>query len=135
MLGGTSLLGTLASARSDQPFDSSAFEGLMMAQGVAAQLEKVIALREEGVIRPDAIVDVSYQQLVSEPLAALKRVYEGLGMSFGNEQTRGLSDFLESKAGASRDSHSYSDLPPERVARDRPVFRRYQTFYDVPDEV
>lgn len=131
----TSLLGTLASVRSDQPFDSSAFEGLMMAQGVAAQLEKIIALREDGVIHPDAIIDVSYQQLVSEPLAALKTVYKGLGMRFDDEQTRGLGEFLDSKAGASRDSHSYPDLPPERVARDRPVFRRYQALYDVPDEV
>ena len=131
----TSLLGTLASARSDLSFDASAFEGLMMAKGVAAQLEQVISLREDGAIRPDAILDVPYQQLVNEPLSALKATYEGLGMHMSDEQGRAVTAFLKSKPGASPDSHSYADPSPERVARDRPVFERYQALHDVPDEV
>ena len=131
----TSLLGTLASARSDRPFDSSAFEGLMMAQGVAQQLEQVIDLREEGLIREDAIVDISYQQLLNDPQGALEAAYEGLGLDFGAELASELRAFSESKTGASRDSHLYPDLPPERVARDRPLFSRYQARYGVPDEV
>jgi hypothetical protein len=131
----TNLLGTLASARSDQPFDSSAFEGLMMAQGVAGQLERVIELREQGAIGEEAITDVSYRQLVDDPLGALECVYAGLGMSSNDAFVRGVGEYLKSKAGASRDSHRYPDPTSERIARDRPVFQRYQALYDVPDEV
>jgi hypothetical protein len=107
----------------------------MMAQGVARQLEQVIDLREEGVIQEDAIVDIPYQQLVSDPQGALEAAYEGLHLRLGAKLASGLRAFLKSKAGASRDSHLYPDLPAERVARDRPVFSRYQAKYGVPDEV
>jgi hypothetical protein len=131
----TSLLGTLASARSDQPFDSAAFEGLMLSQGVAAQLDNVTVLREQGVVRSDAFIDVLHQQLVRDPLAALATVYERLGMTFNQALKQKLNEYLASKQGTSADSHRYSNLTPERVRRDRPLFAQYQALYGVPDEV
>ncbi|WP_150293201.1 sulfotransferase family protein [Sphingobium estronivorans] len=131
----TSLLGTLYWAKSDQQFNSSAFEDLMLAPGMAAQLEGVMALRDEGVIREDAITDIVFAQLVDDPLAALELVYERLGLSFDAAQRRKVMDYLASKQGASHGSHRYDDPSPERVARDRPYFTRYQARYGVPDEI
>ena len=107
----------------------------MLSQGVAAQLDNVTVLREQGVVRSDAFIDVLHQQLVRDPLAALATVYERLGMTFDQALEQKLNEYLASKQGASADSHRYSNLTPERVRRDRPLFARYQALYGVPDEV
>lgn len=130
----TNLLGTLYWAKSDQPFNSSAFEDLMLAPGVAGQLENVMTLRAEGVIPDQAITDILYHQLVRDPLATLATVYERLGMAFDDALRRKAQDFLTVKQGAGHGSHRYRALSPERVARDRPLFAKYQAHYGVPDE-
>lgn len=131
----TSLLGTLYWAKSDQPFDSSAFENLMLAPGLAAQLENVMALRNEGVISEDAITDVLYQQLVQDPITVLKRVYQRLDLDFDTALQQRVLDFLATKQGASHGSHRYEEAAPEQVARDRPLFADYQARYGVADEI
>jgi hypothetical protein len=130
----TSLLGTLYWAKSDQAFDSSAFENLMLAPGLASQLENVMMLRERGVIRDEIITDILYQQLVHDPKRALTLVYQGLGLEFDKERQRKVLDFLASKQGASQNSHRYDDPSPERIRRDRPLFANYQVSYGIPDE-
>jgi hypothetical protein len=130
-----SLLGTLYWAKSDQPFNSSAFENLMLAPGVAGQLENVMRLREQGVIPQGAIVDILFDQLIRDPVASLSAAYEALGLTFGDALKSKILQFLASKEGASHDSHRYEPPSSEVIARDRPLFARYQAHYGVPDEI
>jgi hypothetical protein len=131
----TDLLGTLYWTRSDQPFNSSAFEGLTFGAGVAAQLENVMALRERGTLHRDNIVDILYRQLVQEPMRAVADIYERLGMTLHPAVAARMQAFLAEKSGAHAGSHRYDVGSAERIARDRPLFRRYQSYYGVPDEV
>lgn len=131
----TSLLGTLYWAKSDQPFNSSAFEDLMLAPGTATQLEGVMELRDNGTITPDAIFDVRYADLITDPLATVQQLHTWLGLPLGQSTQEAMQRFISTKRSSGHGTHSYRPPSPERIAKDRPLFARYQARYAVADEV
>ena len=56
----TSLMGTLYSMRSDQPFNAAMFEDIIMGEATAQRLEGVMAQRESGVVPAENIADSRY---------------------------------------------------------------------------
>jgi hypothetical protein len=131
----TDLLGTLYWTRSDQPFNTSAFEGLTFGQGVAGQLENVIELRRQGVIGASTIIDVLYRDLLDDPLGIVAQIYRHFQMDLSTEVIEAMRKFLAAKGGALPGTHRYQVGSAATIARDRPLFARYQTHYGVPNEV
>lgn len=129
----TSLMGTLYYMRSDQPFNAKMFENMILGEATAQRLEHVIAQREAGIVPAENIVDSSYQDLMDDPLACIETVYRHFGMGLSEAARAGMLQYLEAKPKGKFGSHSYR--VDEVRARDRPLFRRYQQLYAVPDEM
>ena len=129
----TSLMGTLYHMRSDQAFNASMFENIIMGEATAQRLEHVIRQREEGVV-PDAnITDSRYQDLLDEPIECIEGIYQHFGLGLSDEARNRMTAYLAAKPKDKFGSHQYEI--DEARSEDRTLFKRYQTLYNVPDEM
>jgi len=128
----TSLMGTLYSMRSDQPFNAQLFDNIIMGEATAQRLEHVIRQREKGIV-PDAnIADSRYQDLMDDPMSCIAKIYRHFGMALSQEALARMQAYLAAKPQGKFGQHSYA-VDTAR-ARDRPMFAHYQQLYDVPSE-
>lgn len=130
----TSLLGALYLMRSDQPFNSEQFEDIVMGEATAQRLERVMQLRDEAGVGAATITDSRYQDLMDSPLDCIEGIYHHFGLPLTAEARQRMEDYLAHKPKGKFGEHAYH-IDPDRAARERPLFRRYQERYDVPSEV
>ncbi len=129
------LLRTFYWQRSDKDFDAPVFQDLLVGELTAQQLERVMDLRDEGVVPPGQIIDSRYQDLLTDPVAAIARIYEAFAIPFGEPAADRIRRYLAFKPKHKHGVHSYDLMAPDQVAKNRPYFRRYQERYGVADEV
>jgi len=128
----TSLIGTLYSMRSDQPFQAEMFENIIMGEATSQRLEKVMDQRESGVVPAANIADSRYQDLMDDPMGCIKNIYSHFGMTLADEAKAKMLKYLEGKPKGKFGKHKY-DINDER-AKERQLFQRYQEHYNVPFE-
>ncbi|WP_116364542.1 sulfotransferase family protein [Parahaliea mediterranea] len=132
MSSATSLMGTLYRMRSNQPFNAELFENIIMGEATAARLERVMALRDAGIIPEANIADSRYQDLMDEPLACIERIYRHFDMPLSAETRAAMLAYLQAKPRGKFGQHRYT--VDEERATERRYFARYQQRYGVPDE-
>jgi hypothetical protein len=128
----TSLMGTLYSMRSDQPFNAQLFDNIIMGEGTAQRLEHVIKQREEGIVPAANITDSRYQDLMDDPMTCIAGIYAHFGMPLSDTARLRMQLYLRAKPKGKFGQHSYA--VDQHRARDRRYFKRYQDLYDIPDE-
>jgi hypothetical protein len=129
----TSLIGCIYAMRSDQPFDSDAFEDIIMGEATARRLEHVMDQRTRGIVPEANICDSRYQDLMDDPLGCVERIYHHFDMALTTTARERMHDYLAGKPKDKFGAHRYT-IDPEQQS-ERHLFRRYQQHYDVPDEV
>lgn len=129
----TSLMGTLYSMRSDQPFNAAMFENIIMGEATAQRLEHVINQREAGIVPEANIFDSRYQDLMDQPMASIEKIYHHFGMTVSAETKTAMLAYLAAKPKGQFGQHKYS--VDEKRARERSLFQRYQKMYNVPNEM
>jgi hypothetical protein len=129
----TSLMGTLYYMRSDQSFNAQLFDNIIMGEATALRLEHVIEQREQGIVPAANIFDSRYQDLMDDPVACIAKLYAHFAMDFPDLTRQRMQDYLRGKPKGKYGQHSYQ--VDERRAGDRPLFKRYQDLYNVPDEI
>ena len=133
MSSATSIMGTFYSMRSDQPFNAEMFENIIMGEPTARRLEAVMDLRDRGMIPEANIVDSRYQDLMEDPVACIEQIYRHFGMTLNDGTKQRMLRYLAAKPKGKFGVHAYGQGGAR--AKDRPLFRRYQERYGVPDEV
>ena len=106
--------------------------------GMPYLCEKVMQQRKTGAVPEDRITDVLYAELVRDPLACVRRIYEGWGETLSVDAEARMREFLEARASGRAGSavHEYDfattglDLRSERTR-----VADYQERYAVPSEV
>jgi hypothetical protein len=129
----TSLMGTLYYMRSDQPFNAQLFDNIIMGEATAQRLEHVIEQRETGIVPAASITDSRYQDLMDDPMGCIAGIYAHFGMTLSSAARERMLAYLGSKPKGKFGAHRYA-VDAAR-ARERPMFSRYQTLYDVPSEI
>lgn len=129
----TSLIGALYYMRSDQPFNAQLFDNIIMGDGTARRLEHVMAQREQGIVPAANIADSRYQDLLDDPLGCIAQIYAHFDMALTDNTRARMQDYLRQKPQGKFGQHSYE--VDAHKARDRPLFKRYQNLYNVPDEI
>ena len=128
----TSLMGTLYHMRSDQPFNAAMFENILMGEATAQRLEKVMDQRDSGLVPPANIADSRYQDLIEDPLANIQRLYRHFGLELSDTAKTAMQAYLAAKPKGKFGTHRYP-VQAEHLSA-RPLFERYQTRYQVPNE-
>jgi hypothetical protein len=129
----TSLMGTLYSMRSDQPFNAQLFDNIIMGEGTARRLEHVIRQREQNIVPAANIVDSRYQDLLDDPIACIARIYAHFDMTQSETAVKYMQEYLCNKPQGKFGQHTY-EVDKARN-HDRQLFNRYQSLYNVPDEL
>ena len=130
----TNLLRAFYWQRSDRDFDAPGFEEITLGEPTARRLEAVMDLRDRGLVPGAQIVDSRYQDLMEDPVAAVERIYRAVGLSFEAPVADAIRSYLAFKPRHKHGAHVYETFTPEQAEKLRPLFRRYQDRYGVPDE-
>jgi hypothetical protein len=83
----------------------------------------------------DRVIDVHYNELMTQPIEAMRNLYKALGDDFTAEAEAGMQAWIDDNAQDKFGKHEYNlakfGLSEETV---RPVFERYLSRYDVARE-
>jgi Sulfotransferase family len=128
-----SLLGVLRFTRSDDV--DIATLGPLMELTYQIFLEQVIDQRESGAIPNASIVDSHFLDLMADPVASLRRLYEELDLDWPANHDRVVRAYLEQKPKGKHGEHKYSfadvGLDEDSV---RATFARYVSHYGITEE-
>src|SRR5262249_7388410 len=108
---------------------------LLVGELTAQQLERVMELRDQGAVPPGQIVDSLYADLLSDPVAAVAKIYSAFGMEYDEAAGERIRRYLAFKPKHKHGVHRYEPMSAEQVAKNRPYFKRYQERYGVTDEI
>jgi Sulfotransferase family len=117
--------------------DDVDIEGLAAAMEVTYQmfLEQAMAQRADGTVPDDQIVDSQFLELMRDPVAMLRRVYEQLEMDWPSGHDRVITEYLSTKPKAKHGAHTYTfadvGLDEEHV---RKSFAAYVAHYGITEE-
>ncbi len=129
-----SLMGTLRSMRCESVDVDTLVPWVSL--GYAMMLDDTVAARDSGELPDDRFVDVRYADLMADPSGAVGRIYDELGLSYGDDLRAAVRDYVADRPKDTFGAHRYSladtGLDP---AEERGRFGSYQRRYDVPDEV
>ena len=128
-----SLLQSLYLVRSSKTFDTLQFENIVLGQATAERLTHVMDQRESKKIGKEHIFDSRYQDLLSDPVRCIKRIYDYFGRDLPSDMQTSILDYVKEKPQYRDGEHRYSIGKP--LIKDRKLFSRYQKEYDVPDEI
>ena len=131
----THLLGTLYWMRSDKAFDAASFERLMTPEAYGASLDRVIDQIETGAIPRSQLHDFLFADLMRDPLDAISRLYQAMGIAFPDQGRQAVADYLAHKPQGKFGQNVYRLGQEGDIARERAIFARYQSFHRVPNEV
>ncbi len=105
------------------------------AEQVRAGLEASVRARESGVVPRGQVVDVQFREFMSDPIAAIRKIYETFGLEMTADVEQRMRAFLAANPDDKHGKHAYRfaatglslDEERERVAH-------YQRYFDVPSE-
>jgi hypothetical protein len=107
-----------------------------MAMGLEMQMDAVTAERDAGLLPPDQIADVIYDDLTSDPLRTVERLYAGWDLPISDAFRANLDAYLHARHTHRSGGHDYSfadtglDLTTHRAN-----VAPYQARFGVPSEV
>ena len=129
------LMGTLSWIRSDRLMPPGVFETITDPAATGANLARSIDWISAGRIPAEQLCNIHYRDLVSDPAAAIERIYAFFGLPFDADLRAAIAVHLRDQPREARPEHRYSLGDRERIARERPFFKRYQDFFKVESEV
>ncbi|MGZ6895818.1 MAG: sulfotransferase family protein [Acidimicrobiia bacterium] len=128
-----SLLGVVRFMRSDA-VDPRAL-GPVMEMTYQFFLDGAIAQREDGSVPADRVVDSHFLDLMADPVAELRGLYEQLGLDWPTDHDTRIRDYLAAKPRGKHGEHRYSfadvGLDEDHV---RATFAHYVAHYAIAEE-
>ena len=129
-----SIIGTMLWGRSDHPFKGSSFDEYTDPVGAAKRLTDVIDQMESGEIAKDRVYNILYRDLVADPVGTAAKIHEYFHLPFTDESRAVMEEYMRQNPRTVRPSHQLDAQTKVAVDRDRPVFKRYQDYFGVPNE-
>jgi hypothetical protein len=126
-----SVQGTIFGFRTEDPFRGNSYENWLRMDLVAAMLNQRIAWIEDGTLPRGQFASIRFSDFSSNPVPALRALYRDLGLTLTADAEVKMQRYLERKPRGVFGVHSYG---AGDCATERPLFTRYQTYFQVPDE-
>jgi Sulfotransferase family len=129
------LIGILGWIRSDQPHKRGSFDAVTDPELMATQLCVPIDLIAQGVIPPERLCNVQYQDFMEDPFAVAKRIYEYVGRPMTEQAEASMRRYMAENPRTARPRPKIDIGSHELVEAERRAFRRYQEYFGVPNEI
>jgi hypothetical protein len=134
MASAVNMVGTIFWQRSDDPFHSGALATSTDENVVAAEFLQATDWVEQGLIPRDALLDIQYADFVEDPLACARKAYETFDIPLPARSLEAMTRYVKENDRSRRPTHNY-EISREWAEQARPAFARYQTFFNVPNEI
>jgi hypothetical protein len=129
-----SLLATLRRLATDST--SIAEGGAEFAEYLLDGLDRSVSAREDGTVPAARVVDVHFQEFLSDPLGSVRAIYARLGLDLAPPAEARMRAFLGENPQDKHGVHRYSLAETGLDAGDlRERARRYQEYFAVPSEI
>jgi hypothetical protein len=129
----TDLMATLQWQKTDHvPFDRIVRD---VTYGTAIVFDLVAQWRADGTVPDDRVLDVQYRDLVADPVATMRRVYEWIGTPFDATADAAVRAHLAAHAQHRHGVHEYSFAATGLdLAEVRALYDGYMARHDVEEE-
>jgi hypothetical protein len=85
-------------------------------------------------VPPQRIYHIQYGDLTSKPIDVVKAIYAHFGLRLSERGLRGMEEYVRLNPRTARPKHVYATGGAGETQRERALFRRYQDYFNVPDE-
>ena len=139
-----SINGTIFWSRSDRTFSKSEvkdqygdLEAMVSAPASASRFNRVIDWIEQGVVAKGQLYNVQYADFIRDPIGTARKIYEHFSIKVPESSFVAMQKHIDDrmKERSQRDSYRYENGSPEQIAMERELYRRYQTYFAIPNEV
>jgi hypothetical protein len=130
----SALVAHLRRMASDQ--SSVARAAAQYSEDIFVGLERSLAARTDGTLRPEQVIDVQFAEFMADPFATIGAVYDQLGLPLTAEAESRMREFLATHpgdGGGGGTRYTWADTGlDERALRERAA--PYQQYFGVPTE-
>ena len=139
-----SINGTIFWSRSDRTFTSTEvkdqygdLEAMVSAPASAARFNRAIDWIEQGVVSKAQLCNVQYADFIKDPVGTARKIYDYFSIKVPESSFVTMQKHIDDRMSMrkSRDSYQYEVGSKEQIARERELYRRYQTYFSIPDEI
>jgi len=135
MSSAVNMIGTFVWARSDVVPPATVFDFLTDARAASKRLTAPIGWIKDGMIPQGQLAHAHYDQLVSDPLAALEDVYAQIGINLSDNARLPITEYFAAHPPGNRVTHKYSIGDQKRISQERIHFSEYQAYFGVRSEI
>jgi hypothetical protein len=118
--------------RSDKPIVPGILDQMLSADMAGMLLNQPIEWMESGVVPKERVCNIRFQDLERDPVAEIERMYRQFGMTMTAGALAAMQNYMRETPRSARPAAKYESV---RRPAERDVFRRYQEYFGVPDEV
>jgi len=130
-----SLQGTLYWWRTDNPWGDGSIEDWASAAERAKLWDGIIDAIEEGKVSRRNIANFHYDQFMQDPISSIRTIYTELELTLTPATEASMRTYLAERPQEKFGRHQYELAPPAVVAEERRIYGRYQSFFNVSDEM
>lgn len=128
-------IGNLFWSHTDTPNFGEAFQPFVNAEAGAHMLSAPIEMLESGSIPKKTLCNVQYQDFMQDPVNVAEVIYRYFGIEMTQAARQAMSNYMRDNPRSSRPKHSYQLGDAEQIRAEREAYRRYQTYFNVPNEI
>lgn len=134
---GFSIQASLYWWRSDKPWGDGTMKNWLIdsPQSRLKPWEDIIGMIEDGTIKQGTIINSQYHEFMADPMAAVRKIYTELGLELAADVEKRMQTFLAGKPQGKFGKHEYEHPPQEVIEYERAVYKKYQEYFAVPNEL
>ena len=129
------LIGILGWIRSDRSQKRGSFEGVTDPTLMGQQLCIPIDMIEQGKLPAQQLCSVLYRDFMQDPLAVAKQIYAHAGRPMNERSEAAMQRYMEANPRTARPPGRIDVGSAEQIAAERRAFKRYQDYFNVPNEI
>jgi hypothetical protein len=129
------VMGTIFWWRTDDPWAGGMLDDLVIPELRARAQNNLIKWMQDGTLRPDYVTNVLYQDFVRNPEGTIRKIYADLKLTLTESALGRMLAYLNAKPKGKFGKFEYGRPDDAALATERRVFREYQEYFKVPDEV
>ena len=132
---GVNTLGAFLWMRTDHPFHTGSLDFIQDPENIGEYLSKPIQWIDDGTIRKDRLCNIHYHDFIQNPVSVARHVYRFFGLERNEDMFARMQAYVVEHPRTERPAHKYNGGIKEKTPVERNAFKKYQTYFNVPNEM
>jgi len=128
-------MGTLFWWRTDDPWGGGLTDESAVPGQRSRTQDRLVEWMENGTLRPGFVANVRYQDFIRDPEETLRALYRDLGLVLEESALTLMGASLDGRAKGKLGKFKYQSPDSAALASERKIFERYQSYFNVPNEI